>query len=245
MSEIIPRPAGLSLAELAEALRACIWRQVEDELRFTIQAGAILNAGRAICESPSCGILGANPNIRFGKWVSETVSETPLARLDSRTASNYMAFARTFGHLPLSKAALVGRKHGYKLAHASERVKAAAIAKVEAGQRITPDDMSEWLDPPRRDPAIAAPVQPAPRAEAVSRPAAVVSKSDWPARLTAKQHAEMQADWTVWDYGYPPEYDGDYSFEEFVWLETEARRLATENEALRAEIAHLKASTGH
>ncbi|MBD9527844.1 hypothetical protein [Paracoccus sp. PAR01] len=157
MTDIItPQLSGMSLAELREVIRASISRRADEELIFTLEIGTALNAGRAHCENPDCGVPGSNPNQRFGKWVSETVSETPLADLNTRTASNYMAFAREFGHLPLSTAARIGRKHGYKLAHAAEDVKAAAVAQAEAGRPITPDDMDRWFSPPRTIPAQAA-----------------------------------------------------------------------------------------
>lgn len=39
--------------------------------------GELLSIGRALCDSPDCGIEGDNPNERFGAWVSVNFTATP------------------------------------------------------------------------------------------------------------------------------------------------------------------------
>lgn len=207
-------------------------RHVRERVRFALQAGAILSAVRAICESPACGIKGDNPDARFGRWVADIMSDT----MNTRTAHRYRTLYEAFGHLSVGEVNLIGLTNGYTLALAPEPVRAQVIEHVQAGGILTASEMRRLMPAqPTARPA-PAPLSAAPAPLTTPRAEQVVHQRD----LTARQHNEMQSGWTVWNYGYPEEYGGDYAFEELMWLEGEARRLATENDELRAEIRRLK-----
>ncbi|HWL56954.1 MAG TPA: hypothetical protein VNQ78_09815 [Paracoccus sp. (in: a-proteobacteria)] len=160
MNEFILRPEGQSLSELAEALRAVTARHAEQRIRFALEVGAILSAGRALCESADCGIEGGNPNIRFGKWLSDTVSES----INIRMAHRYRALFDAFGHLPIAAVLRIGIKNGAMLATASEDIRARAIEHVTSGGTLTASDVQRLVQPqPAARPAPAA-------AERVSEP---------------------------------------------------------------------------
>ncbi|MFH5772693.1 hypothetical protein ACHFJ0_00500 [Paracoccus sp. NGMCC 1.201697] len=194
MSEIIPHPAGLSLVELSEALRDLTGRHAEERVRFALTVGSILSAGRALCESPDCGIAGDNPNVRFGKWVAETVSETPMAELEMRTARNYMALSRAFGHLPVTVVMRIGLAHGYKLAAADADSRAWAIEHVQAGGTVTASDLRRLLDPPARPTPAPAAAQAVEDAVIIdSGPAPALEVETAPANELAALRAEIEA----------------------------------------------------
>jgi hypothetical protein len=61
-----------SLNELADQAREILTRHERDAWEL----GRVVSKARLRCERKDCGVEGANPNIRFGKWVSDNLSET-------------------------------------------------------------------------------------------------------------------------------------------------------------------------
>lgn len=61
-----------SLNELADQARAILTRHERDAWEL----GRVVATARARCERKDCGIEGANPDARFGRWVSSNFEET-------------------------------------------------------------------------------------------------------------------------------------------------------------------------
>ncbi|WP_134681939.1 hypothetical protein [Paracoccus ravus] len=176
MNNVIRRPKGKDLTELAGMLREATGVHAQERIRYALQAGAILSAGRAICESPDCGIKGDNPDARFGRWVSDIMSDT----LNTKAAHRYRTLYEAFGHLSIAEVARIGLTNGYSLALAPEETRAEVIEFVQGGGSMTASDARRLVTlQTKTDPAPA----PAAKAAQVIEDAVIIESAPEPAEM--------------------------------------------------------------
>ncbi|MFG6082056.1 hypothetical protein ACEUZ9_002697 [Paracoccus litorisediminis] len=269
MNDIILPPSGLSVAEKVALAKVTTVEHAGERVRYALTMGAILSALRADCESPACDIEGDNPNIRFSKVVSDIVSETPGDLLNVRQAHRYRSLYEAFGHLPVAEVTRIGLTHGYQLALAPVEVREQVIEFVQAGNRLTASEMRRITEQARQpipaaraaqvaEDAVIIESQPVAAPEPVTPPAGELAAlwrrpryGDMAYLISPEREAEMDG-WTVDSFGFPDEaYDldsgdeqGELNIAETEWLRHTVRRLAAENDELRAEISRLKDRRG-
>ena len=81
MGNVIPMAKAIievqSLDSIATQVRNLLGRMEKDAWEI----GRLVSVARKMCESKDCGIEGDNPKARFGTWVSENFSDTPIRNI--------------------------------------------------------------------------------------------------------------------------------------------------------------------
>ena len=130
------------LDTLAVEIKAEIKRTIESAIRI----GKMLLQAKDIAADPKCGIEGANPNIRFGKWVAGNFPET----LKADTAQNFMNVARVYGDRDPTELDKIGLSVLYELSAPKVTKNAVTVREavedaIKRGEKVTVQDVREWI----------------------------------------------------------------------------------------------------
>jgi hypothetical protein len=131
------------LDTLAVEIKAEIKRTVESAIRI----GKMLLQAKEITVDVKCGIEGANPNMRFGKWVAENFSGTFG---NDRTPLNFMNVARVYGDRDPAELDKIGLSVLYELSAPKVTKNAVTVREaveeaIKRGEKVTVQDVREWI----------------------------------------------------------------------------------------------------